>query len=143
VLKPLHDLRNGIQKVGSILTVCHVSRVAPRWYPAVDKGKLGPQHPVLSELIKALGQTQEQLKMMGKNGRLLSEDPTPLQLIFKVTECSAAIYLHEFCLEEAFNGISSHLHGTTPSPSVEQDACIIQTMCARLRLFAYASIQIM
>ena len=94
MLKPLHDLRNSLQKVGGILTVCHVSRVAPCRYPAVDMGKLGPQYPVLSELIKALGQAQEQLKMMGKNGRLLSEDPTPLQLIFKVTECSAAIYLN-------------------------------------------------
>ena len=70
MLKPLHDLCDGLQKVCGILTVCHVSRVAPRRYPAVDKGKLGPQYPVLSELIKALGQAQEQLKMMGKDGRI-------------------------------------------------------------------------
>ena len=84
MLKPLHDLCNGLQKVCGILLVCYVSRVAPRGYLAVDKGKLGPQHPVLPELIKVLGQAQEQLKMMSKNGRMLGEDTAPLQLVLKL-----------------------------------------------------------
>ena len=78
--------------------------------------------------------------MMGKNGPLLGKDTPPLQLVLKVTEGSAPIPLHEFGFEEAFNGISGHIHCTTPSPSVEQNACIIQTMCARPGLFAYASV---
>jgi hypothetical protein len=60
--------------------VCYVSRVAPRGYPAVDQGKLEPEHPVLSELLQALGQAQEQLQMMRKNGRLLGAVPALLAL---------------------------------------------------------------
>ena len=123
--------------------VCHVSRVAPCGYPAVDESKLGPQHAVLSELTKALSQAQKQLKMMGKNGRRLGKDTAPLQLVLKVMECSTAIPLHEFCFEQTFNGISSHIHGTTPASGVKQSTGIIQTMCARLGLFAYASVEVM
>jgi hypothetical protein len=131
VLKPLHDLCNGLQKVCDILTVCHVSRVAPRKYPAVDKGKLGPKHPMLSELSKALGQAQEQLKLMGKNGRILGKGTAPLQLVLKFAECPAALHLHEFSFEEAFNSVSGHIHRTAPSPSVQEGAGIVQTMGAR------------
>jgi hypothetical protein len=80
---------------------------------------------VLSELLKALGQAQEHLKLMGKNGRLLAKDTTPLQFVLKVAECPAAIPLHEFSFEEAFNGIADHIHGATPSSSVEQSMCIV------------------
>jgi hypothetical protein len=101
---------------------------------------LGPKHPVVSELIQALGQVQEQLQMMGKNGRMLGKDTPPLQLVLKFAECPAAIPLHEFGFEEAFNGISSHIHCAAPSPSVKQSACIVQTMGACPGLFAYASV---
>jgi hypothetical protein len=79
---------------------------------------------------------------MGKNGRLLGKNTTPLQLLLKVVKCSAAIPLHEFCFEEAFNSISSHIHGTTPSSSVKQGMCIIQTMHARLGLFTDTSVEV-
>jgi hypothetical protein len=140
MLKPLHNLCNGLHKVCGILTVCHVSRVVPRGYPAVDEGKLGPQHPVLSKLIKALGEAQEQLKPMGKNGRMLSKDATPLQLVLKVAQCPAAIYLHEFGFEKTFNGVSSHIHGAAPSPGVQEGAGIVQTMCTCPGLFTYTSV---
>jgi hypothetical protein len=143
MLKPLHNLCNSLQKVCGILTICHVSRVAPRGHPAVDKSKLGPQHAVLSELIKTLSQTKKQLKMVGKNSRWLGKNTTPLQLVLKVMECSAAIPLHEFCFEKTFNGISSHIHGITPAPGVEQRTGIIQTVCACPGWFAYASVEVM
>jgi hypothetical protein len=78
--------------------------------------------------------------MMGKNSRMLGKDIPPLQLVLKFMECPAAIPLHEFGFEEAFNRISSHIHRTAPSPSVEQSACIVWTMDARSGLFAYASV---
>ena len=81
--------------------------------------------------------------MMGKHSRLLGKDITPLQLVLEITKCSTAIPLHKFCFEEAFNSITSHIHGTTPSSSVEQSSCIIQTMYARLGLFTYASVEVM
>jgi hypothetical protein len=140
VLKPLYGLGNCLQKICSILTICHVSRVAPRGYPAVDKSKVGPEHPVLSQLIKALGQAQEQLQMMGKNGRMLAKGTTPLQFVLKFAECPAAIDLHEFGFEEAFHGIAGHIHCPAPSSSVEQGTCIVQTMGARLGLFAYTRV---
>jgi hypothetical protein len=62
---------------------------------------------MLSKLIKALGQAQEQFKMIRKNGRWLGKSATPLQLLLKVVKCSAAIPLHEFCFEEAFNSITN------------------------------------
>ncbi len=73
---------------------------------------------MLSELIEALGQAKEQLRMMGKNGRMVGKSTTPLKLVLKFVECPATIHLHEFCFEEAFNGISGHIHRTAPSPSV-------------------------
>jgi len=81
--------------------------------------------------------------MMGKDGRRLNQHPTPLQLVFKVAERAAAIHLHEFGFEETFNGISSHIHGTAPSPSIEEGACIVQTVCAGFGLFTYASVEVM
>jgi len=140
VLKPLHQLCNRLDKVCSILTICQVSRVAPRGYPAVDKGKLGPKHAVLSQLIKTLRQAQEQLKLMGKNRRMFGKDPAPLQLVLKIAECPAAIPLHEFGFEEAFNSISGHIHGTAPSSSVQEGTGIVQTMGACPRLFTDPSV---
>ena len=143
MLKPLHNLCNCRQKVCGILTVFHVSRVALRGEPVIDEDKLRPQQPVLSELIKAPGQAQEQLKMMGKDSRIFGKDTAPLQLVLKFVECPAAIHLHKFCFEEAFNGISGHIHCTAPPPSVEQSTGIVQTMCACLGLFAYTSARLL
>jgi hypothetical protein len=45
--------------------------------------------------------------MLGKNGRRLGKNTTPLQRVLKVVKCSAAVPLREFCFEETCNGVST------------------------------------
>jgi len=67
---------------------------------------------MLSELIETLSQAQERLQMMGKDCRVFSKDTAPLEFVLKVAKRPAAVHLHEWCFEEAFNGIPGHIHRT-------------------------------
>jgi hypothetical protein len=78
--------------------------------------------------------------MVGKNGRMLSQSTTPLEFVLQFTKGPAAIHLHEFGFEQAFNRVPSHIHRTTPPPGVEQCAGILQTMSTRFGLIAYTRV---
>jgi hypothetical protein len=80
---------------------------------------------VLPEWVQALGQAQQQLQLMGKDGSVLSKDTTSLKFVFQLSKRSASVYPHEFGFQQAFNRIASHIHGTTPPSSMKQCSRIV------------------